>query len=175
MRYLLTAALAYLVMMANVSAQTKKSLWTVQASDDGTIVASIAMDHPGASGTTIVSLMNVGFGPRGGCQPEVGIAMLKGDGYGKPVGKISPPHTEPVNLMVDQKPVLTQAPFLVKYDNGLEVVFPASRQVLQALAAGITASVQIVSGTPKFEFPIAGAADAIADARKRCISAIDAP
>lgn len=162
--------LASLVATASVSARAQKSLWDIQVSDDGTVVASIAMDHPGASGTAIVTLINVGFGPKGGCQPEIGIAMLKGEGYGKPIGKISPPHTEPVKLTVDQKPVPTQAPFLVKYDNGLEVVFPADRQVLDALATGTTATVQIVSGTPRFEFPITGAGNAIAEARKRCMS-----
>jgi hypothetical protein len=170
LRYLLTVALACLVGTAGASARAQKGFWTIQVSDDGTIVAGIAMDHPGASGTTVVTLMNVGFGPKSGCQPEIGIAMLKGDGYGTPVGKISPPHTEPVNLTVDQQRVSTQAPFLVKYDNGLEVVFAADQKVLGALAAGTTATVQIVPGTPRFEFPITGAGGAIAEARKRCLS-----
>jgi hypothetical protein len=170
----MTVALACLVATASVSAHAQKGLWTIQVSDDGTVVASIAMDHPGESGTTIVTLMNVGFGPKGGCQPEIGIAVLKGSGYGKPVGKMSPPYTEPVNLTVDQKPVSTQAPFLVKYDNGLEAVFPADRQVVEALASGTTATVQIASGTPRFEFPITGAAGAITKPESSACPAIDA-
>lgn len=166
----MTIASAFLVATASVSAHAQKGLWAIRVSDDGTVVASIAMDHPGASGTTITTLMNVGFGPKGGCQPEIGFAILKGEGYGKIVGKMSPPRTEPVSLKVDQKSVPTQAPFLVKYGNGLEAVFPADRQVVEALAAGTTATVQIVSGTPKFEFPISGAGAAMAEARRLCLS-----
>jgi hypothetical protein len=83
---------------------------------------------------------------------------------------MSPPHTEPVSLVVDQNPVATPAPVLVKYDNGVEAVFAASRQIVQALVAGTTATVQIVPGTPRFEFPIAGAGAALDAARRQCMS-----
>lgn len=154
---------------AALNAYAQESLWRLQTSDDRTVTATIAMDHP-TSGATIVTLLNVGFSPKTKCQAEVGIAMLKGSSYGNPVGRMSPPRTEPVSLMVDQTRVATPAPFLVKYDNGLEAVFPADQRIIQALIAGITATVQIVSGTPKFEFPIAGAGAIIAKAQRQCMS-----
>jgi len=96
--------------------------------------------------------------------------MLKGAYYGNPIGKILPTQTEPVKLIVDEAKVATPAPFLVKYDNGLEAVFPADVRIIRALAIGTMATIQIVSGTPKFEFPIAGADVAIAQAQRECIS-----
>jgi len=151
-------------------AHARQSSWTVQASDDGTVVARVAMDHRGTTGTTIMTVLNVGYGRKNGCQPEFGIAMLKGSGYGSPVGKISPPSTEPITLVVDESRVPTPAPFLVKYDNGIEAVFAASPEIVQALVAGTTATVQIVSGTPTFEFPLTGAGAALDAARRQCMS-----
>ena len=170
MKHRVIGALACLAVMCGTPASAQGSLWGVQTSDDGTVVASIVTDHPTATGTMVVSMLNIGFGPTRGCQPEIGIALLKGSGYGNPIGKMPPAQTEPVNLVVDQRLVSTPAPFLVKYDNGLEAIFPADAQILQSLAIGTTATVQIVSGTPRFDFPITGAGDAIANARRECLS-----
>jgi hypothetical protein len=79
-------------------AQAHNDLWRIETSDDGTVVANLAMDHPRASGTVIITVMNIGFGPKDGCQPEVGVAVLKGSGYGNSVGKVSPAQTEPMSL-----------------------------------------------------------------------------
>lgn len=171
MRYGLLAVVVLVLLLATAGiAHSQSEQWKVQTADDETTVATIATDHLGRSGRTIVTLLNVGFAPNRECQPEIGIAMLEGSGYGKIIGKISPPRTEPIQLTVDDKLIATQQPFLVKYDNGLEVMFPADAALLGALTAGTTAIVQLVSGTPKFEFTLTGAGEAFAAARKRCIS-----
>ena len=151
----------------STKAYAQDTLWKVQRSDDGTVVTTLALDHAIATGT-LVSLMNVGFAPKNGCQPELGIALLKGNGYGTPVGRISPPHTEPVSLVVDNIPITTPAPFVVKYDNGLEAVFAASQSIMQSIANGTTATAQLVPGTPRVEFPISGARTAFAEALHEC-------
>jgi hypothetical protein len=151
-------------------AQAHNDLWRIETSDDGTVVANLAMDHPRASGTVIITVMNIGFGPKDGCQPEVGVAVLKGSGYGNSVGKVSPAQTEPMSLWVDGELIPTPAPFLVKYDNGLEAVFSAGQRVVRALTAGTTASVQIVPGTPRLVFPLAGAGRASSQALNECIA-----
>lgn len=112
--------------------------------------------------------MNVGFAPKDGCQAELGIAMLKGNGYGTPVGRLSPPHTEPISFAVDKIPITTPAPFVVKYDNGLEAVFSADQSIMQAIANGTTATAQLVPGTPRVEFPISGARTAFDEALHEC-------
>src|ERR1700676_2150039 len=86
---------------AAVGADAQESLWKVQKNDEGTVVATVAMDHPEVSGS-IVTLLNVGFGTRNGCRAEVGIAILKGGSYGSTLGKLSPPKTEPISLSVDE-------------------------------------------------------------------------
>lgn len=74
------------------------------------VVASVARDHFGASGTMVMALINIGFGPKSGAaRLRLDFAVLKGSGYGNPVGMISPPNTEPVSLVVDQKPISTPA------------------------------------------------------------------
>lgn len=98
------------------------------------------MRHTTASGPEVFSLLNIGFGPKDDCKAEVGIALLKGREYGAPVGRISPPRTEPVSLSVDDHLIPTPAPNLIKYDNGLEVVFLADGSVFQALISGTTAT-----------------------------------
>jgi hypothetical protein len=55
-----------------------QNLWTIKKAGDGTVVASIAMDYPGALGTVVTGLINIGFGPKR-CQPEMGIALIKGE------------------------------------------------------------------------------------------------
>jgi hypothetical protein len=149
------------------TAYAQDSLWKVQRSDDGTVLATVAIDHAIATGT-LISLMNVGFAPKGGCQPELGIAMLKGNGYGTPVGRLSPPHTEPISFAVDKTPITTPAPFVVKYNNGLEAVFSANQSIMQAIANGTMATAQLVPGTPRVEFPISGARTAFDEALHEC-------
>lgn len=150
--------------------RAQQSPWRVSTSDDGTVLAALAMDHPEVLGATILTVMTIGFEPQAGCHAEVGVAVLKGREFGSPVGRISPPRTEPVSLTVDGSLIPTPAPFLVKYDNGWEAIFLADRKIFQALITGRTATVQIVSGTPKFEFPIAGAAVAVSAAQQQCMS-----
>jgi hypothetical protein len=94
--------------------------------------------------------------------------MLRGGGYGNPVDRLSPPYTHPVDLAVDERPMATPAPYVAKYDNGVEVMFQADERLMETLAGGTTATVQVVSGTPIFEFPIAGAGEVIAAARRGC-------
>ena len=162
---LLTVVCYATIFSAKIYAQD--TLWRVQRSDDGTIVAIVALDHATATGT-LASLMNVGFAPKNGCQPELGIAMLKGNGYGTPVGRISPPHTKPISLSVDKIPITTPAPFVVKYDNGLETVFAANESIMEAIANGTTATAQLVPDTPRLEFPISGARTAFNEALHEC-------
>jgi hypothetical protein len=149
------------------TAYGQDTLWKVQRSDDGTVVATVAIDHAIATGT-LISLMNVGFDPKHGCQPKLGIAMLKGNGYGTPLGRLSPPHTEPISFSVDKVLISTPAPFVVKYDNGLEAVFSANQSIMQAIGNGTTASAQLVPGTPRVEFPISGAGSAFDEALHEC-------
>ena len=82
------------VLLWSTAAVAQSSAWQVQRSDDGTVVASIGVDYPGGQGVTILGLLNVGFGTRDGCQPEIGVALLKGAHYGSAVGRISPPRIE---------------------------------------------------------------------------------
>jgi hypothetical protein len=69
---------------------------------------------------------------------------------------------------VDKTPITTPAPFIVKYDNGLEAVFAISQPIMQALTNGTTATAQLVPGTPKLEFPIYGARAAFDKALRDC-------
>jgi hypothetical protein len=62
---------------------------------------------------------------------------------------------------------------IIKYGNGLEAMFLADGYVFQALTGGPTATIQIVSGTPRFEFPLARAAAAAAEAQRQCTSTDD--
>jgi hypothetical protein len=42
--------------------------------------------------------------------------------------------------------------------------------VFQALTTGMTATIQIVSDTPRFEFPLNGAGNAATEALRQCVS-----
>jgi hypothetical protein len=159
------------VLLWSTAAVAQSSAWQVQRSDDGTVVASVGVDYPGGQGVTILGLLNVGFGTRDGCQPEIAVALLKGAHYGSAVGRISPPRTEPMSLVIDGMSVATPAPYLVKYDNGLEVLFPGDQRTVDALASGSTAVVQIVPGSPRLMFPIAGASDDMEEAQRECQAA----
>ena len=167
MRNLIVAA----ALVWSTAALAQSSAWQVQRSDDGSVVASLGMEYPSSQGVTILGLLNVGFGARDRCQPEIGVALLKGRHYGSAVGRISPPRTEPISLVINGVEIPTPAPFLVKYDNGLEVLFPGDPRILEALLGGSTAVVQIVPGTPQLTFPIAGGGEAIAEADRECAAA----
>lgn len=155
------------VVVMDGCAYAQSAPWQIQITDDQTVVASLAMDHPTSSGK-VVTLLNIGFGTRNRCRAEIGIAMLRDGGYGDTVGKVSPPNTEPVSLTIDQITIRTPAPFFVKYQNGFEVLFPADQSMIDMLSNGSVAITQIVSDTPKLEFPLAGGRAAIAEAKQRC-------
>src|SRR4051794_8056248 len=75
--------------------------WRLLTEKDGTAVETIVIDRPGPAGGKLMTILNLGFGPKDGCVPELAIAVLKGAGYGKPQGKVLPPNTDPVGLKVD--------------------------------------------------------------------------
>jgi hypothetical protein len=158
-----------IAMWAGSVAHAQVNIWQVGISDDGTVTATAASDHTGSVGT-VVTMLNVGFNRKRGCRAELGFAVLKGATYGEPVGKQSPPRTEPIMLAVDGVQVSTPAPILVKYDNGFEAVFPADTLIVQALSSGTIARVRLVTGTPTFEFSISGARAAITQAQRQCAS-----
>jgi hypothetical protein len=152
------------------AAQADPTFWKVQTSADRTVVASLILQHPNSQGKERVTVLNIGFGPGGGCAPEVGMAVLKGDGYGNPVSKILPSQTKPIDFMIDDRSFSTPAPFIVEYDNGFEALFPANSAILAALSTGTIAVIQLTPSTPRFEFPISGAGDAISDAHGKCMA-----
>lgn len=165
-KWVVPALVAAVAALSHAWAQT--ATWQVHKADDGTFLATMPIDHPTTTGAIILTSLNIGFGRKNGCQPELGVAMLKGTGFGSPVGRVSPPRTEPITLLVDRSHVSTPAPFLMKYDNGLEVVLPVPQDTLETLAAGKTATVQIVTGTPRLEFPLAGIRAAMTEALRQC-------
>jgi hypothetical protein len=159
--------LAFTLSAATLHAQ--ESQWQIQTSGDGTILATIATDHPTATGT-FMTVLSVGFGKGDGCIAELGLAILKGNGYGRPIGKTVPSQNEPMELMIDQVPLVTPAPFVVVYSNGAEALFAADQSIVQALLKGAIADVRIIPGTPTFEFSISGASAAIDEAHRRCVA-----
>lgn len=151
-------------------AYARESLWQIHTGDDGTVVATIAIDQTGSLGT-IMTLLNVGFSVQRNCRAELGFAMLKGPAYGEAIGKQSPPSTHAISLTVDGALIITPAPTLVKYDNGWEAVSATDTTMMRALSLGTIATVRMLSGTPTFEFPISGAGAAIALAHRKCVAA----
>lgn len=129
---------------------------------------TISVERPAPSGGKFLTQLNIGFGPRVGCLPEFSIAVLKGDGFGKKLSQTMPPNTDPINLMIDNIPIKTVLPVLVRYDNGWEAVLLADEQVVLAFAAGTTARIQMMANTPVFEFPITGARAAMIEAQEQC-------
>ncbi len=155
------------------AAVAQESAWRVSMSDDGTVVASVSMMHTGMNGETLSTVLNVGFDRKTQCKTvEFGVAALRGSGYGDPIGRLSPPRTEPIDLDVDGRSVETPLPYLVKYDNGFEAIFVAGPDVIHSISTGRVAIAQIVPGSPRFEFPIYGGSDAISEAQQRCMSGI---
>ena len=141
--------------------------WQIRTNADGTVIASAASDHAVDVGT-VVTILSVGFNVKRGCRAELGFAVLSSANYGEPIGKQSPPRSEPIIFEVDGVQLPTPVPTLLKYDNGLEAVFSANVTILQALSLGTVAKVRLFSGTPTFEFSISGAGTAIAQAQRQC-------
>jgi hypothetical protein len=165
--------LGVFMLMIGSAACAQGTPWRIQNSDDETVTATVATAQTGRAGDLISTLLTLGFNKKTQCrQMEFGIAALQGSGYGEPIGKISPPRTEPISLDVDGRSIDTPLPFLVKYDNGYEAVFAATDEVTEAIMYGKVAIIQIVSGTPRFEFPISGAGVAIAEAQRKCLSSM---
>lgn len=144
--------------------------WGIKKSNNGEFIAYTARDHRLQSGKTIVTLLNISFAPPS-CLPEFGFAILTGNSYGNAIGKISPDRTTPIFLQVDGISIKTPNPYLVKYDNGIEVIFHESQQFLNYIFSGSEAIIQIVPETPRFEFPLAGARAAVSKANELCSSA----
>ena len=170
MRPVLLAILSFGVMIAVGAGSVihaQINVWHVSTSDDGTVIASAASDRAGDVGT-VVTMLNVGFNGKRGCRAELGFAVLKGATYGEPVGKRSPPRTEPIMLEVDGVQLPTPAPTVVQYDNGFEAVFSANTTIVQALSLGSIAKARLLSGAPIFEFSLSGARAAIAQAQRQC-------
>lgn len=167
---LLIMSMLFMNFTQTIGAHAENASWGIQKTNNDTIVAYSAHDHQGPNGPLIV-LLNVGFDPSDGCQSEIGVAILAGKAaYGKPVGKVTPANTVPIDLKVDGKPVATPAPLVIKYDNGWEMIFKSTPQILRVLENGTAVVVQLVPDSPKFGFPISGARDAFARGLTICRS-----
>ena len=133
---LLVSNVVWLVALCTNLAYAQSSPWQVQVSDTGDVVASSNQSMTVSNGRTLNGLLNIGFGSKGGCLPELGVAVLTGDGYGKPVGKYSPPNTTSIRLTVDSTPVATDAPYVVRYENGFEAIVRIDTRIVQTLTSG---------------------------------------
>jgi hypothetical protein len=112
------------------------SPWTVNTSDDGTVVASLTLDHVSQRNSNMLAVFNVGFGTKTMCRGEIGTALLSGGGYGRPIGSDDPSKTDVMVVRVDANSEWQVHPFLVKYENGWEALFNATDALLAQLQSG---------------------------------------
>lgn len=144
--------------------------WTVETDGDGATVASLTLDHVNQGNLNMLAVFNVGFAAKTHCHGEIGTALLSGAGYGRPVGRVDPSKTDVMAVRVDSNSEWAVHPFIVKYQNGWEALFNAPDPLLAQLQSGSTAYSRIAPNTPTIEFPLAGAASAIDEARTTCLA-----
>jgi hypothetical protein len=159
-----------LVWLGSIHRTDAASPWIVQTDDDGAMVASLMLDHINQNNPNIIAVFNVGFAAKTHCQGEIGTALLSGAGYGQPVGRVDPSKTDIMVMRVDSNSEWAVHPFIVKYQNGWEALFNATDVLLAQLQLGSVAYSRIVPDSPTIEFPLAGAASAIDEARTTCLA-----
>jgi hypothetical protein len=146
------------------------SPWVVNTSDDGTLVATLTLDHVSQRNPNIVAVFTIGFGTKNMCHGEIGTALLTGNGYGQPIGRVDASRTDVMRVRVDTNDEWQVHPFLMKYENGWEALFNATDALLAQLRSGSIAYSRITAEAPTIEFPLTGASSAIGEAQTTCHS-----
>lgn len=146
------------------------SPWVVDTSDDGTVVASLTLDHVNQRNPNIIAVLTVGFNAKNVCHGEIGTALLSGNGYGQPIGKVDSSKTDIMTMRIDSNSEWQVHPSLIKYENGWEALFNATDALLAQLRSGSFADSRIVPEFPTIEFPLSGAASAIGEAEATCLA-----
>jgi hypothetical protein len=145
------------------------SPWVVDTSDDGTVIASLTLDHVSHKDPNVIAVLTVGFGRKNVCHAEIGTALLS-NGYGHPIRRVDASKTDLMVMRIDSNSEWQVHPFLMKYDNGWEALFNATDALLAQLRSGSLAYSRIIPEAPTIEFPLAGADSAIGEAQATCLS-----
>ena len=165
------AVLVSIWMLGCSQAFANGSQWQIKVTDQHTYLTVVVTDFKGVNGT-MTGLFNVEADPGKGCIHGVELALLHGDGYGNPLGKVSPPKTTPLYLEVDGRVLPVGDTYWIKYDNGFSALAAVGDEVVDAVRGGTEAIVQMTPGTPKFAFTISGADQAIGTIDNDCRAAM---
>lgn len=129
-------------------------------------LAALRMDLPDAkiSGTTATLTVEYKM-VRDTCVIIVGLAVLEGVTYGKPVrhGRSS----DLMTISIDGR-TWRDRPVVVQYTNGFEAGTGVSSELISALRTASSARVQQLPDTPTFELSLDGADSAIGRASGGC-------
>jgi hypothetical protein len=132
-------------------------------------LASLRMNLPDAKTPGMMALLTVEYKiVRDTCVIMMGLAVLEGAEYGKPVrnGRSSR-SSDLMTISIDGR-TWRDRPVVVQYTNGFEAGIGVSSDLVSALRTASSVRVQQLPDTPTFEFPLEGADSAIGRASDGC-------
>jgi hypothetical protein len=152
-------ALAFLCLYGDGIASD--SIWRTQGVNAvATMKPTIAKDSE-----TLVSLV-VSFNPKLSCAAEIETIVMKGSALG--TAKRQQWMKEQMQINVDNDKKWSERTAATEYSNGMAATFLGSDDLVQAMRNGKVAHTRTLPGTPIFEFPLAGAREAIDEAKRAC-------
>lgn len=135
-----------------------QSIWENQGH-----IAKITRYFP-STGNSYVTL-NIDWDPTSKCLPTIGTIVLKSTNLGS--FKSSQISSENMTVFINDMQ-WSDRTMLVAYSGGMEAAMYASQDLMSALNSSSQVQVRIFKNSPRFEFPLDGASQAIARAKLSC-------
>lgn len=124
--------------------------WFFSEGENSGACASTSTDLSALAGVGSIGVLTVCYAKSMGCRPEIGVALLKGNGYGRVNGRVV--ERQKMQVMADGRVIFEGLPTRTNYDNGYEVSLMASHDDASVIGRAKVIRVRVVSESKLFEF-----------------------